>query len=580
MALNRRQRRAEARAASTRPAGASIHLNSLLETGLRHHQAGRLTEATEVYRQALTLDPGQADALHLSGLAAHQLGQNAIAAKTIGQAIAAAPKIALYRCSLGNALKALGRMDEASVAYTDAIRLQPDFAEAHYNLGTALMALGRIDDAVDAFRAATRLKPDFTAAHLSLGAALREMGRLDAALAAYTRAIRVTPENAEAHTDRGNLLKAVGRLEEALAAHAAAIRVRPDFAEAHYNLGNTLKALGRLDEAIAAYRAAIRGKPDFAEAHVNLGMELLLAGDFAHGWAAYAWRLRGALSPRTFSRPAWRGESLAGRRILLHAEQGLGDTIQFCRYVPLVAARGGLVTLEAPRPLLRLLSGLSGVTRLIAEGESIPAFDVHCSLMSLPLAFGTEEDTIPAQVPYLAAKPDRIAYWRDRLGPKTRPRVGLVWSGGFRPDQPALFAVNARRNIPLPLIGQLNRPDIDFVSLQKGEPAEGELRALQDTLWPGGNFTNAGPDIGDFDDTAGLIETLDLVISVDTSTAHLAAAMGKPVWLLNRFDSCWRWLRHREDSPWYPTVRLFRQTEPGDWHGVARRVAAALTERF
>jgi hypothetical protein len=282
------------------------------------------------------------------------------------------------------------------------------------------------------------------------------------------------------------------------------------------------------------------------------------------------------LKPRAFSRPRWLGEPLNGRRILLHAEQGLGDTIQFCRYAPLVAARGGRVILEVPRKLLRLLSGLRGVTQLVAAGDPLPAFDVQCSLMSLPLAFRTRLDTIPAQVPYLAARPETVAYWRHRLGPWTRRRVGLVWSGGFRPDQPESHAVNERRNIPLRLIAQLNQPAIDFVSLQKGEPAESELIALKDAVWPGGNLTNAAPELDDFEDTAGLIETLDLVISVDTSTAHLAAAMGKPVWLLNRFDSCWRWLEQREDSPWYPTLRLFRQTTRGDWQAVTQRVSAAL----
>jgi tetratricopeptide (TPR) repeat protein len=615
MSLNRSQRRAHGKTLSVLQPSSSSSMSGLLEAGLRHQRAGQLAQAKAVYIQVLKVNPSQADALHLLGLIAHQVGQDRIALETIGRAIEIEPGIALFRSSLGNTLKSLGRLAEALDAYATAIRCKPDFAEAHYNLGTVLAALGRHDDAAAAYRSAIDLNPDFADAHYNLGIillqrgepdaaaaacrhaircapkhaeaygnlgkALQELDRPDEALAAYDAAISIKPHYAEAHSNRGNILKACGRLDEAAAAHNTAIRFKPDFAEAHYNLGNTLKAQARSGEAIHAYHHAIRLRPDFAEAHVNLGMERLLSGDFPRGWEDYEWRLRGTghpLQPRAFSKPQWRGEALGGRTILLHAEQGLGDTIQFCRYVPLVAARGGCVVLELPRPLLRLLSGLPGVARLIAAGSPLPAFDVQCSLMSLPLAFRTDIDTIPADVPYLSAKPDRIAFWRNWLGDKTRLRVGLVWSGGLRPDQPELQAVNERRNIPLQVIGQLNRGDIDFVSLQKGEPAESELIAMRDVIWPDGNLTDAAPEIGDFDDTAGLIEMLDLLISVDTSTAHLAAAMGKPVWLLNRFDSCWRWLEHREDSPWYPTLRLFRQTTPGDWQGVMRRVEAALAE--
>ena len=614
---NRKQRRAQAKAVTAQPLISLHKITSLLEIGLRHHQSGRLAEAKASYSQALTLEPGHAEALHLLGLIAHQVGQNDVSVETIIKAIRRAPKVALYRCSLANALKALGRLDEASRAYAQAIQLEPDFAEAHYNLAIVLRAMGRIDDAIRAcetavvlkpelaeahdilgamllargrrdeacaaFRRAIRAKPDAAEIHANLGIALQEAGRPDEALAAYDTAIRINPDYAEAHTNRGNVCKALGRLDDAASAHRMAIWIKPDCAEARFNLGNTLKALGRSDEAIDAYEEAIHVRPDFAEARFNHSMELLLAGDFDRGWAEYEWRLDEAcqhLAPRTFSRPRWRGENLRGRRILLHAEQGLGDTIQFCRYASLVAARGGCVTLEVPKLLVGLLSGLAGVTQLIAAGSALPAFDVHCPLMSLPLVFGTRLATIPAPIPYLTAKPDRVVRWRNRLGPSTRLRVGLVWSGGLRPDQPELREVNERRNIPLRMLGRLNHPGIDFVSLQKGEPAESEGLALKDIIWPAGNFYNAAPQIGDFEDTAALIETLDLVISVDTSTAHLAAAMGKPVWLLNRFDSCWRWLEHRDDSPWYPTLRLFRQTAAGDWPGVMERVAGALADHL
>uniref|UniRef100_UPI002615BD4D tetratricopeptide repeat protein n=1 Tax=Acidocella sp. TaxID=50710 RepID=UPI002615BD4D len=336
-------------------------------------------------------------------------------------------------------------------------------------------------------------------------------------------------------------------------------------------------------EAIAAYNTAIELQPDFAKAHSNLGYALLHSGDFLNGWREYEWRWHGGtkrLKSRGLTKPQWRGEDISGRTILLYAEQGLGDTIQFCRYAALVTARGARVIMEVPPPLLQVLSGLHGVDRLVTTGDPLPDFDFHCPLLSLPLAFGTQVETIPAPIPYLFAKPEQTAYWRNRLGPKIQPRVGLVWNGGFRSNQPELWALNERRNIPVQLISRLNVPYIDFVSLQKGEPAESEMLALQAELWPGGNFHNPATELRDFEDTAGLIENLDLVISVDTSTAHLAGAMGKPVWLLNRFDTCWRWLEHRDDSPWYPTVRLFRQTEHGEWDGVIQRVAGALAEKF
>jgi tetratricopeptide (TPR) repeat protein len=539
----------------------------------------RLDEATDAYTQAIRLKPDFAEAHYNRGTVLAELGRIADAAGAYTTAICLKPDFLEAHYNLGTLLLEAGRFERALAAFHTTIRLNPDHAEAHANLGKTLQQLNRLGEALSAFETTIRIRPDYAEAHSNRGTVLKDLGRLGEALEACGSAIRLKPACAEAHSNLGTVMLELGRLDDATAAHKTAIRLRPDFAEAHYNLGNTLKAQGHLEDSIDAFDHAVRARPNFAEAHVNLGMQRLLAGDFPGGWADYEWRLRGAsphLHARTFSQPQWRGEDLAGQRIMLHAEQGLGDTIQFCRYVSLVAARGGCVILEAPKALLRLLSGLQGVTQMIAAGDPLPPFDVQSSLMSLPLAFETTIDTIPGQRPYLIASPEKTAYWQARLGPKSKRRVGLVWNGGLRLDQPELHALNERRNIPLQVIGQLNHPAIDFFSLQKGAPAESQLIALKDAIWTGGNFTNPAPDIDDFEDTAGLIENLDLVISVDTSTAHLAAAMGKPVWLLNRFDSCWRWMEHRADSPWYPTLRLFRQAGPGDWQGVIKRVAAAL----
>jgi hypothetical protein len=333
---------------------------------------------------------------------------------------------------------------------------------------------------------------------------------------------------------------------------------------------------------VESYDRALAVRPGFVVAHQNRAYARLLAGDFGRGWADHEWRWRNDADPlaaerRPFAEALWLGEhSLAGRSILLYAEQGFGDTLQFCRYVRWVADLGASVVLEVPEPLVRLLSGLAGVAQVVTREASRPTCDYRCPLMSLPLAFQTTLGTIPVRVPYLAADPGNARDWRERLGERRGPRVGLVWSGGFRPHQPSLWSVNARRNVPLAKLAALRHPGLTFYSLQKGRPAESELAELIASGWTGPSIIDWTQALGDFADTAALIENLDLIVSVDTATVHLAGALGKPVWLLNRFDSCWRWLLERTDSPWYPTLRIYRQSAPGDWDGVLERVRADL----
>jgi len=315
-------------------------------------------------------------------------------------------------------------------------------------------------------------------------------------------------------------------------------------------------------------------------AYMNRAYAALLAGDFANGWVDHEWRWKARpqmLDPRFPDRTQWLGrESLLGKRIILRSEQGHGDTLQFSRYAKQVADLGATVIFEVQSELAALLANLEGVSQLVLRGEPLPAFDFHCPLMSLPLAFRTSLATIPAQVPYLVADPLKTRLWKDKLGPRTKPRVGLVWSGGFRPDQPELWPVNNRRNVPLAKLAALRNADIAFYSLQKGQPAESELTELKAAGWQGPELIDFTAALRDFSDTAALIENLDLVISVDTATAHLAAALAKPVWIMNRFDTCWRWLLDRDDSPWYPTVRLYRQQRAGDWDDVVERMRGYL----
>jgi Flp pilus assembly protein TadD len=510
-----------------------------LSAGLKHHQAGRLSDAGSLYRQVLEVDPANADALHLLGVIARQTGHSDVAVQMIGQAISLNPRAAHFHGNLGIALAELGRFDDAARSYEDALRLRPDDPALLNDLGNALRQAGRYEEAVARYRAALRVRPDAAEVHNNLGITLRQFGRFDEAVACCREALTRMP-------------------------HAP---------EAHNNLGLTLMDLGRLAEAEACCRQALRLRPDYAGAHANLGAILLLAGRLPEGWAEYEWRWKAAkdLVARPFAQPQWTGGAPGGRVLLVHAEQGFGDTLQFCRYVPRLASEARVV-LEVPQALLRLLSGLGGLEKIVAQGEPLPPFDLHCPMLSLPYAFATTLDDIPDRVPYLSADAAQAAGWRQRLAGLPGVRVGVAWTGNPRPFQPAANAIDRRRSIPFERFARLlDMPEISFVSLQKRETADG-----QPGLPPGVALHDWTDELGDFADTAALIEALDLVVTVDTSVVHLAGALGKPVWLLNRFDTCWRWLLDRTDSPWYPTLRQFRQPTPGDWDAVLAAVRAAL----
>jgi Flp pilus assembly protein TadD len=613
--------------------------------GFAAHQAGRLQEAEQAYRDVLSKEPAHPDALHLLGVVAHQVGRSDVAEDYIGQAIVKAPRRADFHSNLGLVLTHRGRPAEAEAALTTALRLKPKYPDALNNLGIALAAQGRHDEAVptyrralklqanhpDAcnnlglaynalgkvteaearFRAALAFKPDFVEAHGNLGIVLAAQGRTADAEASYRAALRLRPNYREVLNNLGVLLSDLGRWSEAESLLREALRLDPDVPdtyrnlgavlthlkraaeaepilrlaarltpaspEAHFNLGAALHDLRRLGEADSAYREALRLRPDFADAHNNRAYSLLLAGRYAEGWREYEWRWRTrhmAGGARGFAAPLWMGEPLDGRALLLHAEQGLGDTLQFCRYARLISGAGRVI-IEVQPSLKMLMTTLTDAVEVIARGEPIPAFDLHCPLMSLPLAVGASAEDIPAATPYLSAEPVAAARWRTRLARLAGPRVGLVWAGNSHLGYPEFAAVDARRSVSLADMAPLAevRGGVEFVSLQKGAPS------AQGADPPAGmSLSDFTGELGNFAETAALIEALDLVISVDTSVAHLAGAMGKPVWVLNRYDTCWRWLLNRADSPWYPTVRLFRQPAPGDWRSVMRSVANALGE--
>jgi Flp pilus assembly protein TadD len=538
--LNRQQRRAQLRRHAKRGALSSTSAEARFASALEHHRAGRLVEAEAGCRATLEIAPAHVPGHDLLAFVLCQQGRYAEAEPLLRRLVGLKPGEPATLQMLGIVLHQLARHDEARQLMMQAIELRPTDAECHSHLAAVLAAQGRMAAAVSSCAEACRLEPDDPIRHYNLGNAL--------------------------HADR--------RHADAAESFRAAIRRRPDFADAYSNLGVVLREMGDCAGAIAACRHALELVPDDADVHANLGHWLLLTGRLEEGWQEHEWRLKQKPSPirlPNIGKPQWRGENIGDRILLLHAEQGFGDTIQFCRYVPLAAARARVV-LVVPRPLVRLLSSLHGVERIIPTGDPLPAYDLHCPLMSLAGIFGTSLDTIPAPVPYLKADPGRVAAWRQRSIDVDGFGIGLVWAGNPRANEPASNAVDRRRSIALDRLAPLaSVPGVTFISLQKGEAA------AQIGSRPAGMVLHDWTqELDDFAETAALVETLDLVISVDTAVAHLAGSLGKPVWLLNRFDTCWRWLLGREDSPWYPTLRQFRQPALGDWDGAISQLRRAL----
>jgi len=531
---------------------------------------GRPGDALAAYDAALRLMPGLAEAHCNRGTALKDLGRLDEAVAACDAALRIRPDLAEAHFNRGNALKQLGCLEQALTSYDEGLRIRPDYAEAHYNRGNVLKERRQFDAALASYDAALRNNPDYAEAQSNRGTVLKELGRIDEALSAYDAVLPIKPDDAEVHYNRGNVLHDLGRLDEALAAYDAALRLVPDYLETHVNRGNTLNASGRLDEALTAYQAALRIQPDLAVAHYNSGLVHLLAGRFDEGWRGYEyrWQVEGvqAGQRRHEDDPLWQWESASGRTMLLWSEQGFGDAIQFVRYVPILVQLGWQVVLEVPSSLTRLFAGIAGAT-VVAIGEDLPPFDVQCPLLSLPLMFATTIETIPPPLPHLQPRPDAVANWSRRL-PRDGLRVGIVWQGdprhrndrnrSFRPEQ---FA----------RLGAL--PGVHLISLQKEAGVDQLARSS-----PAAGIHILGPDYaaGDFLDTAAVIMALDLVIGADTSVVHLAGTLGRPVWVALSTVSDWRWLQERDDSPWYPTMRLFRQTQPGDWDGVLVRIASEL----
>jgi tetratricopeptide (TPR) repeat protein len=529
----------------------------------------RFDEALANYDKAIALKPDYAAAFTNRGACLEELKHFREALASYDKAIMFKPAYAEAYNNRGNALSGIKSFDEALASYDKAIALKPDYAEAFCNRGGALGKLKRFAEALASYDRALAVRPDYAEAFSNRGVTLHELKRFDEALASFDRALSMRPDYAEALSNRGVTLHALKRFDEALAIYNCALAVRPDYADALSNRGWTLHELKRFDEALASYDRAIAVQPDSAQAHWNKSLVQLLTGDLYSGWREHEWRWKNdslGLVKRDFAQPLWLGEDgIKDKTILLHGEQGFGDTIQFCRYVPLVAARGGHVLLEVPAPLQGLMASFADVAQVVSTKHKLPHFDFHCPLPSLPLAFGTRIGSIPMDVPYLAAPPESVRSWTFTPRSKGDLKIGLSWSGRPEHKNDANRSINLRSLLPLLDV------EANFVSLQKDVRANDAaiLKCRSDLV-------HYGNELNTFSDTAAVISKLDLVISVDTSVAHLAGALAKPIWILLPFVADWRWLLDREDSPWYPTARLFRQTAPGDWSGVIGRVAVEL----
>jgi Flp pilus assembly protein TadD len=613
------------------------NLQEELNRALQYYHSGNPAEAARICRRVLESDRRNADLWCFFGVALRAAGDAEQAITSYQQALKLRPSFVEAWNNLGNALVVLGRLEEAATAYTQLLRLRPDSPEAHNNYGALLRKKGQITEAGGHYQEALRLKPDYPDAHNNLGDALASLNRHEEAIASYRAALRLKPNYPEAHTNLGNSLVRLEKIDEGIAHHHEALRLRPDYVEGHCNLGNAFAAqknypaaessyresirlrpdypeghhnlgtalaeLGRLVEAERAYREALRLKADYpdalgnlatclvaqgrpadaigvydfilqrkpndAEAHMGKAFSYLVQGDYERGWQEYEWRWRtkdfGSL---LHAEKPWDGAPVDGRTILVSVEQGLGDTFFAVRYAAKVKERGGHVVFTCQRPLLRLLSRCRGIDQLLESETAVPPFDYHVPMMSLPYVFRTTLATIPREVPYIFPDPELVEQWQKELPPDGVKKVGVIWQGnpGFKGDR--------QRSFPLADLAPLAAVEgVRLYSLQKGFGSEQLVTAPFPVIDLASHLDLTA---GAFMDTAAVLQHLDLVITCDSALTHLAGALGVRTWLALPYAPHWLWLQNRDDSPWYPSVRLFRQQKWGDWADVFRRLAAEL----
>ncbi|MDD3030398.1 MAG: tetratricopeptide repeat protein [Alphaproteobacteria bacterium] len=535
---------------------------------------GKNQDAQTHYEKTIELKADHAEAWFGLGNVRSLLGQREEGAKAYEKTLDLKPDHAAALNNLGVFFCDKGAYDNAVRLHKKALALCPSYAAAYNNLGNAYKGLKKWDEALSCYRQALDLDPNLFQALNNIGlSVMYGKGDLHEAARFFRKALDIRPDNVAALTHLGITFCMQGNFEEGAACYEKALAVDPHYRDALNNMGNALKALGRTQEALDYYKSVQDLTPDDPELHNSIAMAYLALGRFQEGWNEYEWRWKSSQFKgvdRLLPGRRWQGEKGPGKTLFIYAEQGFGDTIQFCRFASLAAKEKGLrVLVEAQPELVSLLASLEGVESVFPLKRKLPKFDYHCAMLSLPLGFQTTADTIPANGPYLFANPEKTRLWAERLAeaPSKSLKVGLVWTGNPRRFSLDLAMTNVRRSLNEDSLAPLaDLPGIRFYSLQKKGFSLSSDFPIVDLM----------PLCADFSDTAAFIDNLDLVISVDTAVAHLAGAMGKPVWLLNRFDSCWRWFRDREDSPWYPTMRLFRQSAPGDWDSVIDRVRDEL----
>lgn len=552
---------------------AHADLTGVLKQAITLQRAGQMKEAATLCRQYSRHN--SPEILNLLGILELQQGRFAEGVSALDHSLQINPQQHQTLCNRGFGLEAQGLIVEAEQSYARAVELAPEYARAHANHANVLDLLGRSREALDAANRALAITPNMPDAHCNRSNALRKLARQQEALASIDKALELAPRIAVLHNNRANILRDLQRPMEALTAFDAAIALDPAYAEAHTNRGNVLRDLKRYDEAIESHNKAISIAPQSPTAYWNKSLVALLTGDYENGWRLFERRWQSDSlknSVRTFTVPLWLGaEDIRGKTLLVYAEQGYGDTIQFCRYIPELLKQNIHIIFEAPRSLLPLLITLDGADKImfVAAGEALPAFEYQVPLMSLPLIFNTRVETIPSSPQYLSVSPQRQTRWQKRLGEKARPRIGICWSG--RPGQ----APDRKRSAALADFAPLFALPFDFHVIQK------DIRAEDRELLPCfENLSAYSSELIDFSDTAALIGEMDLCLSVDTSVAHVAGAIGAPVWLMLPWVAEWRWLTEREDSPWYPSATLLRQPDLSDWAGLMEKTIARLTAYF
>jgi tetratricopeptide (TPR) repeat protein len=545
------------------------------QANFHHHlaemylSAGQLSEAETCCRAALGWKDDFFAAHHTLGTILLEQGQVAPAIDSLRRAISGRPDFGLAHANLGNALRESGKIDEAIEAYRQALRLDPCLVAAEANLAAMLQARGELSEAIACYRRVLQLQPNLAEAHCALGVIFQKQDQFDEATACYLRAIQTKPDFADAYNNLGTIYRTRHQYAEALECYQRALESRPNFAEALTNVGHIYKVQGRVADASVCYDQSLRINPRHPMARYSRAVMLLASGDFARGWKEYEsrWECEGFVR-RMFQQPVWNGEPLSGRTLLVHSEQALGDTIQFARFVRLLQQFGGPVIFEIP-PALEQLFKQSGFDNLLGRGQALPHFDVHLPLLSAPRILGTTLETIPAPIPYLLADPQLVASWGCELGRTKGLRVGIAWQGN------AAYLGDRYRSIPLSRFAPLAQSGVEFVSLQKGAGVE-QLAGLAQKF----AVRDFGPSLdkahGPFMDTAAIMKNLDLVVTSDTAIAHLAGALGVQVWVALPLAPDWRWMYDRTDSPWYPTMRLFRQSRFDQWPDVFEQMAAVL----